>query len=165
MNAIIKTHEHFLHHNIVLKELFRTNSFIVVNKRVNNLRELVARADPYSIKTDLLHQYDYCYTKCGRNCNSYNNFVLEKRCFVYFATGAKFKICRDRSCNMKNVIYLAYCKKCNKESVRSCIEWKPRLRNYKSPIKNKNPTCGIVKHFIDDCNYPHLNSHTFIFYY
>ena len=61
VNAIIKTHEHFLQHNIVLKELFQTNSFIAVNKTAKNLRELVARADPYSIKTDFLNQYGYCY--------------------------------------------------------------------------------------------------------
>ena len=33
---------------------------------------------------------------------------------------------------------------------------KQRLGNYKSHIKNKNPTCRIVKLFIDDCNDPHL---------
>ena len=33
---------------------------------------------------------------------------------------------------------------------------KQRLGNYKSHIKNKNPTCRIVKHFIDHCNDPHL---------
>ena len=38
------------------------------------------------------------------------------------------------------------------QGVGFCIEWKPLLRNYKSHIKNKNPTCRIVKHFIDDCN-------------
>ena len=54
-----------------------------------------------------------------------------------FATGVKFKIRRDSNCNTKNVIYLAYCKKCYKQGVGSCIEWKPRLRNYKSHIKKK----------------------------
>ena len=57
---------------------------------------------------------------------------------------------------MKNIIYLAYCKKCYKQGVGSCIEWKPRLRNCKSHIRNNNPTCRIVEHFIDDCNDPHL---------
>ena len=73
-----------------------------------------------------------------------------------FATGTKFRIRGDSTCDTKNVIYLAYCKKCNKQGVGSCIEWKPQLRNYKSHIKNKNPTCRIVKHFIDDCNDPQL---------
>ena len=79
VNAIIKTHEHILQHNTVLKELFPTNSFIVANKIAKNLRELVARADPYNIKTDRLNQTDHGYKNCGRECDSCNNFVLEKK--------------------------------------------------------------------------------------
>ena len=33
VNALVKTHEHVLQHNTVLKELLLTNSFIVPNKR------------------------------------------------------------------------------------------------------------------------------------
>ena len=77
-----------------------------------------------------------------------------KKHLVCFATGTKFKIRRDSTCNTKN-IYLANCKKCNKQGVGSCIEWKPRVTNYKSHIENKNRTCRIVKHIIDDCNDPH----------
>ena len=54
VNTIIKRHEHILQHKTVLKELVPPNSFLVANKRANNLRELVTRADPYNIKTDLL---------------------------------------------------------------------------------------------------------------
>ena len=63
-----------------------------------------------------------------------------------------FKIMHYEKC----FLYLAYCKKYNKHSVGSCIEWKPRLRNYKSHIKNKIPTCRIVHHFIDECNDRHV---------
>ena len=55
-------------------------------------------------------------------------------------------------------MYLANCKKCYKQDVRPCIRWNPWLKNYKSHIKNKNSTCRIVKHFIDECNDPHLPS-------
>ena len=64
---------------------------------------------------------------------------------------------QDSTCNTKN-IYLAYCKKYYKPDAGSCIEWKPWLRNYKSDIKSRNITCRTVKHFIDDCNDPHLPS-------
>ena len=131
VNAIIKRYEHILQHNTVLKELFPKNLFIVGNKRAKNLRELVARADPYNMKMDLLNQTDHGYKKWGRKCNSCNNFILEKTAFVCFAKGTKFKICRASTCNKKNVIYLAFCKKCNKQDVGSCVEWKTRLRNYK----------------------------------
>ena len=70
--------------------------------------------------------------------------------FIY-TTETKFRISRDSTCNTKNVIYLASCKKCYKQGVGSCIEWKTRLINFKSHIKNNDATCMIVKHFIDEC--------------
>ena len=47
--------------------------------------------------------------------------------------------------------------KCNlycilKQGVRSTVDWKPRLRNYKSHIKKKVRSCSIVNHFIDVCS-------------
>ena len=128
---------------------------IVANKRVKYLLRYVAHADPYSIKVNLLDQTDHDYKKYGGKCDSCNNFVLEKTSFVCFTRETKFKIRRDSACNTKNVIYLAYCKKCNEQGVRTCAERKPRLRNYKSHIKNKSSTCRIVKHFTDECNDPH----------
>ena len=112
---------------------------------------MIARADPYNIKTDLLNQTSHGYKKCGCKCNSCDNLVLEETSFICFATGTKFRIHRDSTCNTKNVIYLAYSKKCYKQGIGFFIEWKPQLRNYKSHIKNKNPTCRILKHFIDAC--------------
>ena len=111
----------------------------------------IARADPYKIKTNLLDQTPHGYKKCGRKCDSCDNFVLEETSFTCFPTGTKFRILRDNTYSTKNVIYLAYYKKCHKQGIGSCIEWKTRFRNYKSHIKNKNPTCRTVKHFIDEC--------------
>ena len=61
VNAIIKKHEHLLQNNNILKELFPSNTFVVANKKCNNLRQLIARADPYNIKTDLLDQTQHGY--------------------------------------------------------------------------------------------------------
>ena len=79
-----------------MKELFLTNSFIAANKREKNRRKLVARADPYNIKGDLLEQSDHGCKKCRRKCDSCNGFVLEKTSFVSFATENKFRIRRER---------------------------------------------------------------------
>ena len=80
------------------------------------------------MQTDLLDQTDHGYKKCGRKCDSCNNFVLEKTYFICFSTGTKFKIRRDSTCNTNNIICLAYCKKCYKQGVGSCIEWKTAIR-------------------------------------
>ena len=86
-----------------MKERFSPNLFIVANKRAKNLQELVACADPYNIQTDLLDQTDHAYKKCGCKCDSWKNFILEKTYFVCFAAGTKFKICRNSTCNTKNI--------------------------------------------------------------
>ena len=52
----------------------------------------------------------------------------------------------------KNVIYIAFCLNCLKQGVGSTVDWKPRLRNYKSHIKKKVRSCSIVNHFIDVCS-------------
>ena len=53
VNAIVKIHEHVLQNNTLLKELFPANSFIVTNERSKNVRELVARADPYTVTRNM----------------------------------------------------------------------------------------------------------------
>ena len=43
--------------------------------------------------------------------------------------------------------------KCVLQGVGSTVDWKPRLSNYKSHIRNGHMTCRIVKHSTDVC--PH----------
>ena len=81
MNAIVQRHEHILHHSTVLKELFPPNSFIVANKRAKNLLGVVARADPYNIKTDLLGPTDHIYKKYGLNATLVILFL--RKTFLY----------------------------------------------------------------------------------
>ena len=61
-----------------MKELLLTNSFFAANKKAKNLRELVAHADPYNIKMDLLESTDQGYKKCRRKCDSWDNLFLKK---------------------------------------------------------------------------------------
>ena len=66
------------------------------------------------------------------------------------ATGRIFKTRGDSSCQTENVICVAYCLNCQKQGVSSAVSWKPRLRNYKSHIKNNMKSCKIVRHFIEE---------------
>ena len=88
---------------------------------------------------------------CKKNCDSCNTYVKETTSITSHATGWRFKIRRESTCTSKNVIYVAYCNSCGKQGVGSTVAWKSRLSNYKSHIKNKIPTCRIVRHFIEDC--------------
>ena len=50
------------------------------------------RADPYNIKSDLTDISDHSYNKCGKKCDSCDNFVNEIPVITCYATGRKFKI-------------------------------------------------------------------------
>ena len=56
-----------------------------------------------------------------------------------------------------NVVYLAQCVACGLQGVGSTHNFKPRLANYKSHIKHRRRTCGVVNHFIDVHGGEHSN--------
>ena len=51
-----------------------------------------------------------------------------------------------------NLFCIAFLLNCSKQGVQSIVDWRPRLRNYKSHIKKKVRSCGIASHFIDICS-------------
>ena len=150
IKTILNKHLHLLHNTPTLKNIFPEDCIKTTSKRGSNLKELLTRADPYSIKPDVMNSA-LGYVKCGRKCDSCNEFVREGNSIKCNATGRIFKIRRDSNCNTKNVIYVAHCKACNFQGVGSTTSWKPRLSNYKSHIKNKISTCNIVQHFLNGC--------------
>lgn len=134
-----------------LKELYPESSIMIANKREKNLADLILRSDPYNIKGDIVDTGEHGYVKCKRSCDSCSNFVLETSSIVSYATGRKFQIRRNSSCNTKNIVYVACCQTCGKQGVGSTVSWKSRLANYKSHIKKSLNTCRIARHFIEDC--------------
>ena len=153
VKSIIKSNLHLLEDQPNLQELFPKGSIIVANKKESSLKDLLLRADPYSVKDDLCDKREHGYVRCNKGCDSCENFVDETSFVTSFATGRRFRIYRDSTCTTQHVIYVAYCTKCGKQGVGSTTKWKTRLANYKSHIKHKLPTCRIVKHFINDCTY------------
>ena len=117
VSEIINKHKHLLETDDTLKQLFPKNSIIVTNKRGRNLQDLLTRANPYNIKSDLLDLNVHGYKKCGKKCDSCNNFVDETSFVISKAIGRKYWIRRDSICTTKNAIYLAYLNEGNKERV------------------------------------------------
>lgn len=151
IKGIIKKNIHILQNSTNAKEVF-PEGIMVVSRREQNLKELLTRADPYSIKPDLTVDLTGTgYKRCNRTCDSCKSFVMETNKITCTATGKSFLIRRDFNCDSKHVIYCAICTKCRKQGVGSTVYWKPRLRNYKSHIKKHLRTCGIARHFIDEC--------------
>ena len=54
IQEIIKRHLNILQENPEVKKIFANGSTIVANKRCKNLKELLARADPYDLREGLL---------------------------------------------------------------------------------------------------------------
>ena len=151
VRGIIKKHSHILKNSVKANELF-PEGVMIASKREQNLKELLTRADPYSIKSDLTDDLTGMgYKSCNRACDSCGSFVMETNKIKCSATGKVFLIRREFNCNSKYVVYCAICTKCLQQGVGSTVDWKPRLGNYKSHIKNGLRTCGIAKHFIDEC--------------
>ena len=148
VRAIIKKHSHILSNSVAAKEVF-PNGVMLASRREQNLKELLTRADPYSIKVDLTADHTGMgYKSCNKTCDSCRSFVMEVDKIKSSATGREFEIRRKFCCDAKNVIYCAICTLCLKQGVGSTTDWKPRLRNYKSHIANGHKTCSIVRHFL-----------------
>ena len=148
INQIIKRHEDILRTNATLNRIFPPSSFQVVNKREQNLKEKILRADPYSVKNRTFGIYKTC-----KRCDSCKTFTgcSDITQFTSSATGQSYKIMKNMDCNTPNAIYLAECKKCKKQGVGSTRNWKPRVANYKSWVKHNLRKCRIASHFIDTC--------------
>ena len=151
VKGILKRHSHILENSVAAKEIF-PNGIMLASRREQNLKELLTRADPYTIKKDLTADLTgRGYKRCRQGCDSCISFVMETDRITSSATGKTFLIRRSFTCNSKNVIYCAICTKCLQQGVGSTVEWKPRMRNYKSHITKGHKTCGIVRHFLEDC--------------
>ena len=133
---IIRKHLVILQSNPKLKELFPRGSVIPAFRRSKNLKELLA---PSRFKTaeegQTSHHNNGCF-KCGRNrCDLCRNFFVESKSFPSFQTGKKYTIHSRLSCDSKNVIYLASCKKCRLQYVGSTTtDFRVRFRNHKSAM-------------------------------
>ena len=90
VSEILKRNLYLLESNATLKELFPEGSITVANRRGENLKHLV-RGDPYNLKSDL-EKKECGYIKCGKKCDSCNNFVLSTTFVICYATGRKFYI-------------------------------------------------------------------------
>ena len=69
VQKIIKKHSYLVFDTPSLKEIFKPGDIVVANKRGQNLRELLTRADPYSIKSEVNDTQEHGYKKCNKTCD------------------------------------------------------------------------------------------------
>ena len=125
------------------------NSIITSFRRSNNLKKLLApsRHGP-NTECEEAVEVKGCF-KCKRTrCDLCRNFLVESNSFLSFQTGKSYKIRSKLSCDSKNIIYLASCKKCHLQYVSSTTtDFIVRFRNRKSALVTKKKTCKVAVHF------------------
>ena len=148
LGRIIRKHLAILESNPKLKELFPPNS-IPSFRRSKNLKELLApsRYGPNTKREEAV-EVEGCF-KCERTRFDFcRNFLLESNTFQSFQTGKSYKIRSRLSCDSKNIIYLASCKKCCLQYIGSTTtDCRVRFCNHKSAMITKKKTCKVAVHF------------------
>lgn len=118
-------------------------------RRSKNLKELLApsRYGPNTEREEAV-EVGGCF-KCKRTrCDLCHNFLVESNSFLSFQTGKSYKIRPKLSCDSKNIIYLASCKKCRLQYIGSTTtDFRVRFRNHKSAMVTKKKTCEVAVHF------------------
>ena len=116
--------------------------------RTKNLKNMLVRSPVQPVTTPQIDNPG-CF-KCHRKvCDACQTFLLPRRRIISVATVKSYKIRQHLSCRTDFVIYCAFCKKCNRQSVSSTTDFRRRLSNYKSHIKKQKRTGRLVNHFID----------------
>ena len=95
VNKVINKHLSVLANDPVASKVFPANSIKVINKRCQNLKELLVRADPYN--TPKLSNCPKGTLSC-KKCDSCKNFLVHSDSFTSFATKHTFQIKRTLPC-------------------------------------------------------------------
>ena len=148
MRNIIRKHLFILQSNPKLKELFPRGSVIPAFCHSKNLKELLAPSRFKMAEGQTSHHNNGCF-KCKRNrCDLYQNFFVESKSFPSFRMGKKYTIHSRLSCDSKNIIYLAACRKCRLQYVGSTTtDYRIRFCNHKSAMLTNKKTCEVAVHF------------------
>ena len=133
-------------------------------RRTKNLKDLlVPSALPDLNRVDTLNSDAVGCFRCNRKvCDACHNFLFPSNRIRSVATGKSHKIRHSLSCRTDYIIYCATCLLCNRQCVGSSVNFRARLSNHKSHIKQKKRTCRLVNHFIDNAHDHPLSSLKFV---
>ena len=144
--SIIREHRVIIDTDERASEILPKNSIRVAYSRGANLKELLAPSNPYQ---GVEPSGRGCIKCTAKRCDCCKHFLVSGRSFSSAVTGRLFSIRKTLTCTSVNVVYLAQCVACGLQGMGSTHNFKPRLANYKSHIKHRCRTCGVVNHFID----------------
>ena len=155
IKAVWRKYDHILKNDPELKEIFPNGvkNFQLVYKRGGkNIKELIA--SPTINKFDSSNEtiQSGCFS-CGKNCIDCKYLENKGQFFQSTTTKRRHKVRQRVDCLTKNVIYLITCRKCKLQGVGETRDFKKRMANYRSSIKNKKISCNIDKHFVENLDH------------
>ena len=112
IRGILRKHHHLLSGSKDAHAIF-PEGVMYAAKWERNLKELLTRADPYSVKVDVTDDLSgRGYKHCGNKCDSCDRFVWGTDRIVSTATGKSYWIRKNFTCQSRYVIYCATCTLC-----------------------------------------------------
>ena len=152
--AVWRKHDHLLKNDDILKKVFPNGAknFRVAYKRSGkNIKEWIA--SPTINTRENLNDPLFECNDCEKNCVDCAYLKNKGSYFRSTSLNRCFKIRQNVNCLTNNVIYLVTCKKCKIQGVGETRDFKKRMANYRSCIRNGRITCNIDKHFVESNNH------------
>ena len=139
---LTRDHLSILYESPRMKKVFSNNKTRIRTGfcRTKNLKDLlVPSALPDLNRVDTLNSDATGYFRCNRKvCDTCHNFLLpSKKIKSVIYTGKSYKIGQPLSCCTGYIIYCATCLLCNRQCVGSSVNFRARLSDHKSHIKQK----------------------------
>ena len=154
VHSVWRKHEHLLKNDDTLRKVFPngTKDFNVAFKRGGkNIKEWVAGSAVNTI--DRAEDVTYECNSCPNNCVDCNYLRGKGQYFTSTSLNRRFKMRQNVNCLSQNVVYLVTCKKCKMQAVGETSDFKKRMANYRSCIRNGRISCNVDKHFVESLDH------------
>ena len=140
LHTIVHKRMDILHSSDLMREIF-PEAPIIAYRRPKNLKDHLVRA-----RVDSNRSNNTGVVKCKARRCELCKLMPETDTFRSSRTGISYKIFQKMSCNSKNVIYLITCKTCQIQYVGETVNFRLRMNNHKSAIRN-NHNNSVARHF------------------
>ena len=156
ISNIIKKHYHLLLSSDRCKKFF-PHLPVVAFRRSPNLRDLLVSAKLSSNSTNPHPQLPSGSYRCGKNCATCPYISDGLTNYTFFSTGETRSIKSNLTCEIKNLIYMIQCNRCNLQYIgETKRRLKDRFNEHRRTIDNPNtkskPTTA-AEHFLTAPNH------------
>ena len=150
--TVWRKNEHLLKNDPNLRKAFPNgvSDFKVTFRRGGkNIKEWIASPTLNTFDSSIEEVNTPQCTDCGKNCVDCGYLKDKGRSFRSNSLNRKFLLRQKVNCLSENVIYLVTCLKCGMQGVGETTDFKKRMANYRSCIRNGRISCNVDRHFVE----------------